>query len=64
MAGLAAMSGGVLSFRGEVIAPDGSDGVETRFTLKLGHDPRHEAEEAGRKAGETLKPRAAQWLDL
>ena len=64
MAGLATLEGGVLSFRGEVIAPDGSDGVETQFTLRLGHDPRHEASEAGCRAGEALKPRAVQWLDL
>jgi hydroxymethylbilane synthase len=64
MAGLATVQGGVLAFRGEVIAPDGSDGVDTGFTLTLGSDPRHEAEEAGYKAGAALKPRAAQWLDL
>jgi hydroxymethylbilane synthase len=64
MAGLATINDGTLHFRGEVIAPDGSDQVETAFTLLLGHDPRHESEEAGRKAGETLKPRATQWLDL
>jgi hydroxymethylbilane synthase len=64
MAGLATLHDGVLSFRGEVVAPDGSDGIETSFTLTLGHDPRHEAEEAGYKAGAALKPRAAQWLDL
>jgi hydroxymethylbilane synthase len=64
MAGLATVRNGVLSFRGEVIAPDGSDGVGTSFMLTLGLDPRHEAEEAGYKAGAALKPRAAQWLDL
>ncbi|MEI9930661.1 MAG: hydroxymethylbilane synthase [Rhizomicrobium sp.] len=64
MAGLATIRDGVLSFRGEVIAPDGSDGVETAFTLTLGSDPRHESEEAGRNAGAALKPRAHQWLDL
>jgi hydroxymethylbilane synthase len=64
MAGLATIVDGTLHFRGEVIAPDGSDQVDTAFTLQLGHDPRHESEEAGRKAGETLKPRATQWLDL
>jgi hydroxymethylbilane synthase len=64
MAGLAMVEAGVLSFRGEVIAPDGSDGVDTSFTLTLGPDLRHEAEEAGYKAGAALKPRALPWLDL
>jgi len=64
MAGLATVKDGVLSFHGEVIAPDGSDAVETSFTLTLGPDARHEAEEAGRNAGDVLKPRAVQWLDL
>ncbi|HTT98233.1 MAG TPA: hydroxymethylbilane synthase [Rhizomicrobium sp.] len=64
MAGLATVRDGVLSFRGEVLAPDGSDGVDTGFTLTLGPNPRREAEEAGYKAGATLKPRATQWLDL
>jgi hydroxymethylbilane synthase len=64
MAGLATVRDGVLSFRGEVIAPDGSDGVDTGFTLTLGPDARHEAKEAGHKAGAALKPRALPWLDL
>jgi len=64
MAGLATVHNGVLSFLGEVIAPDGSDGVDTSVTLTLGRDPRREAEDAGYKAGAALKPRAASWLDL
>jgi hydroxymethylbilane synthase len=64
MAGLATVRDGVLSFHGEVIAPDGSKDVDTSLTLTLGPDPRHEAEEAGYKAGAALKPRALQWLDL
>jgi hydroxymethylbilane synthase len=64
MAGRAGIDDGVLSFRGEVVAPDGSDYRDTLFHFNLGHDPRHEAEEAGRNAGEALRPHVAQWLDL
>ena len=64
IAGLAKIAGDRLSFRGEVIAPDGSDCVQTEFEIALGHNPRAVAEEAGRKAGEDLKPRAKNWLSL
>ncbi len=64
IAGLATITGNTLSFRGEVLAPDGSDEATTEFTCDLGHDPRNNAERAGREAGEKLKPRVAQWLAL
>jgi hydroxymethylbilane synthase len=64
MAGLATMTDRMLTFRGEVLAPDGGDSVATDFRVRLGHDPRREAQGAGREAGEQLKPRAIQWLDL
>ncbi|MBS0469909.1 MAG: hydroxymethylbilane synthase [Proteobacteria bacterium] len=64
IAGLATIEGDSLSFRGEVLAPDGSEAVTTEFTLALGHNPRESAPRAGREAGEKLKPRVAQWLTL
>jgi hydroxymethylbilane synthase len=64
MAGLATVTDRMLTFRGEVLAPDGGDSVATDFRVRLGHDPRREAQGAGREAGEQLKPRAIQWLDL
>jgi len=60
--GLAKVSGAKLSFHGEVLAPDGSDFVETRFDTGLGHDPVNEAAKAGRDAGLALKPKAVRWL--
>lgn len=60
IAGLATMADGRLSFRGEVLAPDGSDFVATEFEAALrGAD---EAERLGREAGLALRPRAAKWL--
>lgn len=64
IAGLARLAGGVLSFRGEVLAPDGRDFAATAFSLRLGGDAVGEAAAAGRRAGEALKPRAAAWLAL
>ena len=64
IAGLATVEGETLSFRGEVLAPDGSDSAATGFTLALGHAPRAEAEQAGRTCGLALKPRVANWLAL
>jgi len=64
MGGLATFADGVLRFAGEVLAPDGSGAVDTKLELRLGHNPRREAEEAGRNAGMDLKPRAVQWLAL
>ncbi|HWA30798.1 MAG TPA: hydroxymethylbilane synthase [Rhizomicrobium sp.] len=62
--GLATYENNVLRFRGEVLAPDGSDFVETSFEKDLGHDPRNHAEQLGREAGESIKPRAKPWLAL
>ncbi len=64
IAGLAALDRLVLSFDGEVLSPDGRAFHTTSFTVVLGHNPRAEAETAGREAGEALRPRVAQWLAL
>jgi hydroxymethylbilane synthase len=64
IAGLARMDGARLIFRGEVLAPDGSDSVQSDFDIALGHNPRAAAQEAGRRAGAELKPRAKNWLGL
>jgi hydroxymethylbilane synthase len=65
IAGLAIVSGNRLAFRGEVLAPDGSEFVETAFDAEL--DAPEAAPQAagfGNAAGEKLKPRAARWLAL
>jgi hydroxymethylbilane synthase len=64
IAGLASLDGHTLSFRGEVLAPDGSDSAATSFAVDLGHNPREEAARAGCDAGLALKPKAAPWLAL
>jgi hydroxymethylbilane synthase len=64
IAGLARIEAGRLRFRGEVIAPDGSDFAATDFQIQLGTDPRQDAARAGREAGTALLPRAARWLGL
>jgi len=64
IAGLAAYTGEHLVFRGEVLAPDGSDFVETGFEISLKEDAVNKAAEAGRDAGLALKPRAQAWLAL
>jgi len=64
IAGLATVDGNTLRFAGEVLAPDGSDAATASFAVTFGHNPRAEAEDAGREAGEKLKPRVAQWLKL
>ena len=64
IAGLATIDGDTLSFRGEVLAPDGSETAETAFTVALGRNPRESAPRVGREAGEALKPRVKQWLTL
>jgi hydroxymethylbilane synthase len=60
--GLATLSGNTLSFRGEVLAPDGTGYVDTAFESRLGSDPVGDAADAGREAGEDLKPDAQDWL--
>lgn len=62
--GLAMFEDNVLHFRGEVLAPDGSEFAETSFADDIGRDPRNLAEQLGRAAGEALRPRAAPWLAL
>jgi hydroxymethylbilane synthase len=64
MAGLATIANGDLSFRGEVLAPDGSAFVETVVQVPLTANARAEAERAGRDAGLGIRSRARQWLDL
>ncbi|MFL6689215.1 MAG: hydroxymethylbilane synthase [Alphaproteobacteria bacterium] len=60
--GIAKLRNGELSFRGEVLAPDGSGSAETAFTSQLGADPVAEAGELGQSAGTELRPRVLQWL--
>ncbi|HSC60977.1 MAG TPA: hydroxymethylbilane synthase [Rhizomicrobium sp.] len=62
--GLATYENNVLRFRGEVLAPDGSDFADASLEQHLGHDPRNHAEQLGRELGEALKPRVKQWLAL
>jgi hydroxymethylbilane synthase len=62
MGGLATFVEGRLRFRGEVLAPDGRDSVETSFERVLDSDPEGEAAAPGHEAGLALKPRAAPWL--
>jgi len=62
IAGLATIDSGTLIFRGEVLAPDGSDAAQTAFRLGLGNNAKAEAAAAGRQAGENLRPRATRWL--
>ena len=64
IAGLARYDAGVLTFRGEVLSPDGRDFVETGFETVLGADALGHAAERGREAGLSIKPRAASWLVL
>jgi hydroxymethylbilane synthase len=62
IAGLATIAQGTLFFRGEVIAPDGSDWAATSFRLELGSAAKEQAARAGQEAGMALRPRAAPWL--
>ena len=62
IAGLATFDGATLSFRGEVLAPDGSDSVATGFVIDHIGCGKTESVRAGREAGNALKPRAAKWL--
>lgn len=60
IAGLAEIKNGTLFFRGEVLAPDGSD--YSAIAIGPINCGKNEAARAGREAGEALKPRAAKWL--
>jgi hydroxymethylbilane synthase len=62
IAGLANFTNGRLAFRGEVLAPDGSDFVSARLDQALGSNAVQDADAAGRALGFELKPRAAPWL--
>jgi hydroxymethylbilane synthase len=62
IAGHATFAGGRLAFRGEVIAPDGSDSVATEFVCNLIDNEIAGAETAGRNGGLKIKPRAQAWL--
>ncbi|MBV9330867.1 MAG: hydroxymethylbilane synthase [Alphaproteobacteria bacterium] len=62
IAGLASFSSRRLSFRGEVIAPDGSDSVGTEFSEETGRDSLAEAVRLGGEAGASIKSRAVNWL--
>ena len=59
MAGLARIEGDRVVFDGEVLAPDGSDHIQTHIEAAAG-----DAAQAGRDAGLSIRPRAAPWLDL
>ena len=62
--GVAIHAGTRLMFRGEVLAPDGSDSVSTGFEIELRGDFLQAAAEAGHGSGLALRPSAAQWLNL
>jgi hydroxymethylbilane synthase len=62
IAGLATFTNGRLVFRGEVLAPDGSDFVATKLDKALSSNAVGDAENAGRESGFELKPHAARWL--
>ena len=62
IAGHATYSEARLAFRGEVLAPDGSDFVATEFVCDLGRDEITNAGAAGREAGYEIRPRARRWL--
>lgn len=65
IAGLARIEGDMLRFDGEVIAPDGSDQLKTRFAMPMGADYERNklaAAEMAFEMGAVLKPRAAPWL--
>jgi hydroxymethylbilane synthase len=64
IAALATLEDGAIRFRGEVLALDGADFVETAFEKPLTTKAREDAAEWGRQAGLALRPRAARWLDL
>lgn len=64
LAALATLDGDMLKFRGEVLALDGREFVETAFARHLGANARENATQWGREAGLALRPRAASWLNL
>jgi hydroxymethylbilane synthase len=60
--GLATVAERLLTFRGEVLAPDGSNFVATQIKCNLGAEPVADAAAAGHAAGAALKPRVQAWL--
>lgn len=62
IAGLATIANGMLQFHGEVLAPDGSDFVETSFETACSN--REDATLLGHEAGLSIRARALRWLDL
>lgn len=64
IAGLASLRDEKLIFRGEVLAPDGSDWVATAVNAVLGANGVESAAAAGREAGLSLRPAARQWLEI
>ena len=64
IAGFARVENGLLRFRGEVLASDGSRSEEIGFTLDLGADAVAQAARAGREAGLTIRARVRPWLEL
>jgi hydroxymethylbilane synthase len=64
IAGLATIANGILTFRGEVLAPDGGEFLESKFEVALAGDAKARAASAGFEAGLALKPHAARWLNL
>jgi len=62
IAGLARYINGVLTFRGEVLSPDGKDSAETEFEAVLSGNAHIHAAELGREAGLSIRPQAAAWL--
>ncbi len=63
MGGLATFADGILSFTGEVLAPDGSDAVKAQFVERLSDRALADAERLGREAGRSIRPRVLRWLD-
>lgn len=63
IAGLARYENGTLRFRGEVLAPDGRNFIETEFESALDRGAVEEAARLGREAGASLRPHAAAWLN-
>jgi hydroxymethylbilane synthase len=58
--GIAMYEDGVLRFRGEVLAPDGSSQVDIAVEQSVASA--EDAASVGRAAGLSIRPRAAQWL--
>ncbi len=64
IAGLAEYRDGMLRFRGEVIAPDGSNSVATGFERALDLNATGDAARLGAEAGLSIRPQASAWLTL